>query len=153
MHHADDRVIENVLSDYCDYVDRYDVDGVLSLFTRNAEYDLGFGRIFVGEQLRAMFSRVEIYRATSHHISNIRIEVDESAGVATVRCALYAYHVRRADVSEAHVWGQYADRFVRHGGAWLIQRRALRVAHEVGTRPEDGHDSLFEYLPRGVAAD
>lgn len=56
--------------------------------------------------------------------------------------------MRIADGSEVHVWGQYHDEFVRDGDRWLIHCRALRVAHEKGTRPEAGHATLYEHLPR-----
>jgi ketosteroid isomerase-like protein len=148
VEHVTDRSIFNLLSDYCDRIDRFDLDGVIALFTPDGTYDFGFGRIYSGpDRLHELFGRVSVYRATSHHISNIHLTIDGDRAMA--RSALYAYHVRAADASEVHVWGQYADRLVRSGDRWLIERRALRVAHEKGTHPEEGRASLYEYLPRG----
>jgi ketosteroid isomerase-like protein len=144
---ATETAITNLLSEYCDRIDRYDVDGVVALFTADGTYDFGFGRLYTGpEQLGRLFRRVAVYRATSHHISNVHLVVEGER--ATVRSALYAYHLRAEDNSEVHVWGQYADVLQRVDGDWLIRRRALRVAHEKGTRPEDGRASLYEHLPR-----
>jgi len=144
-----ERAVANLLADYCDRIDRYDVDGLVALFTPDGTYDFGFGRLYTGpEQLRTLFRRVEVYRATSHHVSNVHLAVEGDR--ATVRSALYAYHVRAADASEVHVWGQYADELRRVDDRWLIRRRALRVAHEKGTVPEDGRQSLYEYLPRAT---
>lgn len=149
MTESTDRAVLNLLSDYCDCVDRYDIGGLLALFTRDATYDFGFGRSYTGhEALRTLFRRVEVYRATSHHISNVHLTV--TGDRARVRCALYAYHLRAADASEVHVWGQYHDELRFLDGRWLIARRALRVAHEKGTRPEGGRASLYEYLPRAI---
>jgi ketosteroid isomerase-like protein len=149
--YSDDRQILDCLSDYCNYIDRYDVDSLVGLFTSDGAYDFGFGRIFRGQEaLRTLFKRVEAHRVTSHHISNTRIT--QSGDRASVRSALYAYHLRAADETEVHVWGQYLDDFVRIDGRWLIAHRALRVAHEKGTRPEGGHATLYEYLPRAVPA-
>ncbi|MGX4694852.1 nuclear transport factor 2 family protein [Streptomyces sp. JNUCC 63] len=146
-----EQAITRSLADYCDRIDRYDVDGVLALFARDGAYDFGFGRVFRGpDELRTLFSRVEAYRATSHHVGNIAVDVDPSGDTARSRTALYAYHVRRADESEVHVWGQYHDRFVRVGGVWLVQERKLRIAAERGTVPEDGRATLYEPLPRAV---
>ncbi|MGI5508455.1 nuclear transport factor 2 family protein [Streptomyces sp. CA-106131] len=146
-----ERAVRRSLADYCDHVDRYDVPGILALFAPDGWYDLGFGRVFRGPvELRALFSRVEVYRATSHHVSNIVVDVDPAGDAAISRAALYAYHVRREDDSEAHVWGQYHDRFVRAGDRWLVQSRTLRMAAERGTRPEGGRVTLYEPLPRGI---
>ncbi|MFD7407817.1 nuclear transport factor 2 family protein [Streptomyces sp. NPDC059866] len=143
--------IARSLADYCDRLDRYDVDEVLALFAPDGTYDFGFGRIFRGlDELRVLFSRVEAYRATSHHVSNIVVDPGPGGDTATARSALYAYHVRREDESEVHVWGQYHDRFVRVGDAWLVKERRLRVAAERGTRPEDGRATLYEPLPRSA---
>lgn len=142
-----ERHIVNLLSDYCDRIDRYDVDGLVGLFTEHGTYDFGFGRMYTGRSsLRQLFSRVEAYRATSHHISNVHLVLDGQR--ATARSALYAFHVRSADASEVHVWGQYFDDLVHEDGTWRIARRALRVAHEKGTFPEDGRATLYEPLPR-----
>jgi hypothetical protein len=146
-----EQAITRSLAEYCDRIDRYEVDGVLALFAQDGSYDFGFGRVFRGpDELRTLLSRVEVYRATSHHVGNIVVDVDPSGDTARSRAALYAYHVRRADESEVHVWGQYHDRFVRVGGVWLVQERKLRIAAERGTIPEDGRATLYEPLPRGV---
>jgi ketosteroid isomerase-like protein len=145
-----ERNVLNLLSDYCDRIDRYDLDGLTDLFTENGTYDFGFGRLYTGRvALRQLFGRVEVYRATSHHISNVHLILDGDR--ATVRSTLYAFHIRSADASEVHVWGQYFDDLVHEDGTWRIARRALRVAYEKGTVPEDGRATLYEPLPRRVA--
>lgn len=142
-----ERDILNLLSDYCDHIDRRDVDNVVDLFTEDGTYDFGFGRLYTGRlALGQLFRRLEVYRATSHHVSNVHLEI--SGRRAAARSALYAFHVRRADDSEVHVWGQYIDQLTSADGTWRIARRALRVAHEKGTVPEGGHATLYEPLPR-----
>jgi hypothetical protein len=144
---ADERAILNCLSDYCDLIDRYDLTSLVGLFPVDGVYDFGFGRVYRGRaELEVLFSRVAVYSVTSHHISNVRIDL--AGDHASVRSALYAYHLRSSDDSEVHVWGQYLDDFRRVDGTWLIARRALRVAHEKGTRPEGGLPTLYEPLPR-----
>lgn len=148
MDHAE-RDILNLLSDYCDRIDRYDIDGVVGLFSEDGTYDFGFGRLYSGRTaLRQLFRRVEVYSATSHHISNVHLRMDGNR--ASARSALYAFHVRSKDGSEVHVWGQYLDDLVRTGEGWQIARRALRVAHEKGTVPEDGRATLYQPLPRAI---
>lgn len=139
--------IANVLSDYCWFVDRVDVDAILELFTGDAEFDLGFGRTFTGrDELRRLYERLDVYTGTSHHITNPRIDVDGDS--ATARSGIYAYH-RRHDGSTMSLWGVYTDELVRRDGRWLIRRRALRASVEEGGRPDGGRDAHFERLPRG----
>lgn len=149
MSDRDERPILNLLSDYCDRIDRYDLDGLLDLFTADGTYDFGFGRLYSGQAaLRTLFRRVEVYSATSHHVSNVHLTLDGDR--ATARSALYAYHVRSADASEVHVWGQYLDDLRQVDRRWGIASRVLRVAHEKGTRPEGGRSTLYEPLPRAA---
>jgi ketosteroid isomerase-like protein len=139
--------IANLLADYCWHVDRLDVDAVVDLFTAEATFDLGLGRVHSGHDgLRSLYRRLQVYAATSHHVSNSRIVAGQET--ATARSGLYAHHVRH-DGSTMTLWGVYTDELVRVDGRWLIDRRALRASAESGGRPEDGHPTQFEVLPRG----
>jgi uncharacterized protein (TIGR02246 family) len=139
--------IANLLADYCWYVDRLDVDGVLGLFSEDATFDLGQGRVHSGRDgLRSLYARLDVYAATSHHVSSSRIDV--SGDEATARSGLYAYHVRH-DGTVMSLWGVYLDDLVRVDGRWLIRSRSLRACAEAGGRPEGDHPTQFELLPRG----
>jgi ketosteroid isomerase-like protein len=143
---SDEQRIANLLADYCWHVDRRDVEAVLGLFTPDAAFDLGFGRIHRGRvELRRMYERLDAYTATSHHVAGPRIDL--TGDTARVRAALYAFH-RRPDNSELHLWGVYLDRLVRVGDSWLIDHRALRASAESGGIPEGGRATRFEPLPR-----
>lgn len=137
-----ERAIGRVLGDYCDRVDRNDVDGIVALFTPDGEFDLGRGRVYRGAAgLRELYARVARNRLTSHHVGNVRVDLT-GPDTARVRCAMYAYHVRRDSGDEVRVWGQYLDEFARVGpDDWRIRFRALRISGERG-------DPSYEYLPR-----
>jgi ketosteroid isomerase-like protein len=142
----DEHAITRTLYEYADRVDRLDVDGVLACFTPDAEFDFGFGRVFAGtDGLRRLYERLDMYRATSHHVTNVCIDV--AGDTARVRSVLYALHIRH-DGTEVHAWGQYADEFARLDGRWLIRRRAFRASAEKGTEPDQGRETLYEFLPR-----
>ena len=144
---ADATRIANVLSDYCFFVDRLDVETVIDLFTEDARFDLGLGRVFTGrEELRRLYERLDVYTGTSHHLTNPRIDVNGDK--ATARSGIYAHH-RRHDGSTMSVWGVYDDELDRKGDRWLIRRRSLRASLEEGGRPDPGRDAHFERLPRG----
>ena len=106
----------------------------------------GTQRVHQGrESLQLLYERLDVYAATSHHITNPRIEV--SGATADVRSGLYAYH-RRRDHSDLHLWGIYTDEFRLVDDRWLIATRSLRSSAENGGRPEGDHSTQFEPLPR-----
>jgi len=142
---ADDRrAVTDLLLDYAELVDAADLDGVVGLFTADATLDYGFGRTVTGtEALRAFYrdGPFATYRATSHHISNVRVAVDGNR--ATARCYVYAWHERR-DGTQAEAWGRYLDDLVRTADGWRIARRAIRAAGERGFPAPEGLSSAFE---------
>lgn len=143
---SDEQQVHHLLSDYCWYVDRRDVDAVLALFTADATFDLGHGRVHRGrDELRTMYDRLDAYTATSHHCTGTRLDLQGDTG--TARSAMYAFH-RRPDGSELHLWGAYLDELRREEGRWLLLRRTLRASAERGANPEPGHTTRFEHLPR-----
>ncbi len=145
---SDEQQVLNLLSDYCWYVDRRDVDAVVGLFLPEAVFDLGFGRVHRGhDELRVMYERLDAYTATSHHCTTPRL--DPSGDRGTVRSAMYAFHRRRPDGSMLHVWGAYLDEVVRTPDGWRFATRTLRASAEEGTVAEAGYPTRFEHLPRG----
>lgn len=144
---SDEQQVLNLLSDYCWLVDRRDVGAVVELFTPDASFDLGLGRVHRGwDELRVLYDRLDAYVATSHHCTTPRLDLAGDAG--RVRSAMYAFH-RRGDLSEMHLWGAYLDEVVRTGDGWRFAARSLRASAEKGTVVEQGNPSAFEVLPRG----
>ena len=149
---ADARAVEairRVLFRYGEYVDRLHVDAVLELFTDDATFDFGFGRVFAGrEQLRELFERLSLNEATSHHISNAIIDVDGDEARAS--SVVYAYHRRAATGEEVHLWGRYDDELVIDRERWRFRRRVLRAAAERGIEPAPGQATFYEPIDRHV---
>jgi ketosteroid isomerase-like protein len=146
----DDRAaIEDVLYAYADLVDRARLDDLMDLFTEDAVLDYGHGRVFTGrDTMRGLFADrlLAVYRATSHHISNVRIEVEDDRARAT--CHVYAWHERADDGATPQVWGRYLDDLVRTEDGWRIARRVIRAAGEQGFPVPDGLPSAFERIDR-----
>jgi ketosteroid isomerase-like protein len=144
---SDEQQVLNLLSDYCWYVDRRDVDAVVGLFVPDASFDLGFGRVHRGhDELRGMYERLDAYTATSHHCTTPRLDLDGDTG--TVRSAMYAFH-RHPDGSLLHLWGAYLDEVVRTADGWRFSSRTLRASAEEGATAEADHPTRFEPLTRG----
>lgn len=151
MSDTERHAIEGVLLDYCERVDAGDIAAVVALFTENATIDYGYGRRIQGhDALTEFFGErlVATYRATSHHLSNIRIAVDGDR--ATARSYAYAWHERH-DGTHAHVWGRYSDALIRTEAGWRIAERAIRAAGSAGFPTPDGR-SPFELIARSGRA-
>ena len=90
--------IEETLLDYCELVDRNDVDTlVTTVFTEDASFELGSRHAITGrENLRAMFTKtLQTFQRTSHHLSNLRITFT-GEGSAQTSAYVYAWHALRA---------------------------------------------------------
>lgn len=116
---------------YCDRFDRNEPDAVAALFTADALIDYGpEAQTIVGADAIAPTIAVGLERtfaATSHHVSNVRIEFD---GPDTARSIsyLYAWHRYRDGSPDGELWGRYHHRFERTAAGWRIAELMLRAA-------------------------
>jgi ketosteroid isomerase-like protein len=147
---ADEAAITRLLYAYCDAVDANRTDEIVALFTADAVFDLGYGRVYSGPaELARLFSQLDFYRATSHDLCSVVIDFDDDDDTARCRSHVYAFHLRADDGPPVHLWGRYADVVVRTGGSWAIARRQLRAAAELGAPPARGRPGRWEPMERG----
>lgn len=140
--------ITDLLYDYCELVDANRQVDVVALFTADAVYDHGHGRVHGGtEELRALFAALDSNESTSHHLSNIRITVT-GPDSATCRSYVYAFHRRIENGHEVHLWGRYTDEVERSTGRWLFRRRSLTAAAERGVAPDPGFATRYALIAR-----
>lgn len=133
--------IGDVLHAYCRGVDRCAVAEVAALFTDDAVLTIAEGErgTVRGRDVieRRLTKLLGTFTATSHHLSNIQIELtDEHA--ATASSYLFAWHRFVDDRPDGYLFGRYVDRLVRFGGRWLIAARTLRISGE--------HDFPFPWV-------
>jgi ketosteroid isomerase-like protein len=142
------REAERLLYGYCDAVDRVDMVQFASLFTADAVLDYGFNRIFTGRDdiVALLTSRLANYKATSHHLSNIAVEVVSPTEFRTTS-TIYAWH-RLMDNTQAEVWGRYEDVILRDASEWRIARHVVRAAGSRGFATPEGLPSPFEPFNR-----
>lgn len=145
----DDRAaIAELIYSYAWHFDRNEPEDLAALFTEDATIDYGPGMaVIAGREAIVPAIRPglqELFSATSHHISNLRVRAegnDEAAGDAYV----YAWHAYHSGAPDGHLWGQYSYRFRRTGEGWRIARLRLQVMglqdfhrevmHKVDRRP------------------
>ena len=145
----DRREIESLVHRYCRHFDENEPALVGALFADAATVDYGpeFPPIVGGPEVIASTIAVgfaERFAATSHHVSNVEIEL-EGPDTAQSVSYLYAWH-RYVDGSpESELWGRYRHTFVRTGAGWRISSLRLEAAgsrdfhrsamHPIGRRP------------------
>lgn len=150
IHRLESRAaIQRLLFRYCELVDRNEQDGVVGLFTDDAVFDYGLGRVQRGtEELRVLFSNLDANEATSHHLSNLGVELSHDGRTASSTSTLYAFHRRRADGQEVHLWGRYIDDLVLTDVGWRLSHRRLRAAAEKWVPPREEGAAAYERIGR-----
>ncbi|MER8058276.1 MULTISPECIES: nuclear transport factor 2 family protein [unclassified Streptomyces] len=127
--------VPNLIARYAELVDSGDFAGVGELFA-DAVF-LGSGEPAAGAEavermLRDTVTRYEDGTPRTHHaVSNLAVEVDEEAGVATARSYVTVFQALPDLPLKAIAAGRYRDRFERRGGRWGFVERRVRI-HLVG---------------------
>jgi 3-phenylpropionate/cinnamic acid dioxygenase small subunit len=126
--------IRNLLGRYCELMDAGEFDGLAALFA-NARMSDEHGTVFAtgSEQIAAMWHRQTILHdgspRTRHVTANPIIEVDESAGTATVRSSYIVFQGTDDVALQPIITGRYVDRFVRADGTWRWEERSYAIDH------------------------
>jgi uncharacterized protein (TIGR02246 family) len=150
---ADRYAIEQLFVRYFDRVDANDPEGASMQFAEDVEFEIMIGKRKTGRDrfARSLGRVLDQYERTSHHVSNIRTEVngDEAHGLAYV----YAYHRMRNTGEPWHLWARMQDKYRRIAGEWLISEHVLMGLDAVPMRPDiprdwyTGHPGRLERSP------
>lgn len=119
--------VTETLLDYCDCVDEARCEDFARLFCEDgvfAEGQPAVGRAHIEGRVRKLLSTMS---ATSHHLSNIRIQPGPDGTTARSRAHIYAWH-QRPDGSQFEVWGRYVDELrLEDDGRWRFAHRAVQL--------------------------
>lgn len=144
----DKQAITEVLNGYCALLDRMDLEALAELFTSDCVVDYGPGpnmRSNGSLGLRHDLARMWRWARTSHHLTNVMIELDDDGSHARSVSYVFAWH-EMPDGSTATMMGQYHDFFVRDEDAWRIHsRRQVLTGNDQGFSVKINQ---FERLPR-----
>ncbi len=138
--------ITDLLTAYAWHFDRNEPELVAALFTEAAVIDYGpefpaiRGRDAIAPRIGEGLT--QIFEATSHHVSNVAISIDDD-GSAMGTAYVYAWHRYRDGSPDGHLWGQYHCRFAHTADGWQIAELILRAA---GT--ENFHRSTMHPIGR-----
>ncbi len=118
--------IEQMLINYCVFLDRMDLAALAGLFSEDCVVDYGDNpnlRSKGRDRLAKSLERMWRWTRTSHHLSNVVVDfVDRDTARST--SYVHAWH-ERADGSTATMFGQYLDMLVCRSDRWLIHRRRM----------------------------
>jgi alkylhydroperoxidase/carboxymuconolactone decarboxylase family protein YurZ/ketosteroid isomerase-like protein len=129
--------IERVLRFYFDRIDAQDATGAVEHFAPHAKAYIMTGKHLEGRERigRALGRVLAQYEVTSHHVTNVRVELTGEDG-AVVWSHVYAYHRMAHTGRPWHLWVQLYDRFERIDGRWLIAEHALHGVDSIPPRPD-----------------
>ncbi len=121
----DIRAVEQVFVTYFDRVDAKDPEGAAALFAEDAHIEIMTGRTIAGRDAfaRTLAAVLHQYVRTSHHLSNIAVEVrgDRAELVAYVD----AVHRMVEDGRIWQLWARIVDVLERREGRWVITEHTL----------------------------
>jgi 3-phenylpropionate/cinnamic acid dioxygenase small subunit len=126
------REIEALIYGYAERMDAGDLDGVGRLFD-NARYGTGEGELpLSGAQVAEINKHLVILYEdgtprTRHVTSNLILELDETAGVATSRSYFTVFQQAEDAPLAPIVAGRYHDRFEHADGAWRFSERRIFI--------------------------
>jgi ketosteroid isomerase-like protein len=129
----DRRAITSVLHGYCRMLDSLDLERVPAFFTEDCEVVYGPDprmQSHGAADLERALRRLGRFARTSHHLSNVEIELTGPDSATSVSYVL-AWHQQPDGISRT-LYAQYHDRFVRTTGGWRIaERRQLTNGSDV----------------------
>jgi 3-phenylpropionate/cinnamic acid dioxygenase small subunit len=135
----DIHAIQQLMVRYAERIDANDPEGAAACF---AEHGIGKywgtyrGRQEISDRLAEI---LVLFSATSHHLSNININLDGDQ--ATAMSYVYAFH-RMADTDEPlHYWGRWVDRLKRTDEGWLFEEREVVGVGSI--EPEQGQPDVI----------
>lgn len=117
-----------LMAEYCDSIDRGDLDGCAALF-RGGRWGIA-GDLAEGEAaVRALLANVTLYKGvplTRHLMSNVLIEVAADGNQASARSCLMVMQGVPPDFPlQAIFIGTYHDVFVCEQGQWRFRERVI----------------------------
>lgn len=117
-----------LMGEYCDSIDRGDLDGCAALF-RGGRWGIA-GDLAEGEAaVRALLANVTLYKGvplTRHLMSNVLIEVAADGNHASARSCLMVMQGVPPDFPlQAIFIGTYHDVFVREKEQWSFRERVI----------------------------
>lgn len=145
----DEAEIARLTTTYAWAVDAKDIDQMMSIFSRNAVYDLsayGFPNVVGYENIRNMF----IYgvfpseKCSFSSISNVKVSVKGNRAEGGDYFMHFGYDGKNGPLTRHHVEGQHFYKFVKEKGQWKI---SWMQGHPTFEKVETYDPTLMRHCP------
>jgi hypothetical protein len=124
--------ITALIHSYALLLDGGDMDAVAALFENSTWRSEPAGRVLRGsEAVRPIYAQVKLYDGvprTKHLLTNLTVEVEPEASVASAHCYWTVLQNMEAGKGiEIILSGQYIDTFEKAEGVWRFADRLIKV--------------------------
>jgi uncharacterized protein (TIGR02246 family) len=136
----DERAVERLFHRYFERIDANDPEGASRHMTSDVEFEIMIGERRSGRErfARGVGRVLDGYSATSHHVTNLLVELDGDEG--TAHMYVYAYH-RMANTGDPwYLWARVRDKVRRENGEWLISEHLVHGMDAVPMRHDIPRD-------------
>jgi uncharacterized protein (TIGR02246 family) len=136
----DERAVEKLFHRYFERIDANDPAGAAEYMTEDVAFEIMIGERRSGRDrfARGVGRVLNGYSATSHHVTNLLVDLDGDEG--TAHMYVYAYH-RMMDTGEPwYLWARVRDRVRREADQWLISEHLVHGMDAVPMRHDIPRD-------------
>ena len=136
----DERAVERLFHRYFERIDANDPEGASEYMTEDVEFEIMIGERRSGRDrfARGVGRVLNGYSATSHHVTNLLVDLDGDEGTAAMY--VYAYH-RMANTGDPwYLWARVRDRVRRVGDQWQISEHLVHGMDAVPMRHDIPRD-------------
>jgi uncharacterized protein (TIGR02246 family) len=132
-----DLALRQLLTGFCDAVNRFDADSFAALWTNDGNWDNGETKPVSGRaNIATAFTKAAKRMAWAVHVEPLAVfEIDEDTGEGSGRITVQE-RIQLTDGSTVSILGTYHDRYIRSRSGWQFAERRLEIA-ETSTGPSD----------------
>lgn len=128
---SDEEEVRGLLQSYADRLDAGDLDGLTALFAHATWRSSARSEVLAGShQVRPVYARLLASTAgtpTTHRLTEVRVEVEPGADVATSTCRWTVLEEQEGSPPTATLTGRYTDRLERVEGRWRFADRLIEL--------------------------
>lgn len=132
----DARAIEELFVRYFRGIDLGSPEDAVCEFAPDAIAEIMTGKVYEGrDRIARALGRVLVrYERTSHHMTNVLVDVDGDRAVSTAY--VYAFHRMKDTMAPWHLWARIRDELSRVDGRWVVRVHQLRGVDCVPARDD-----------------
>ncbi len=124
-----DLALRQLVTSYCDAVNRLDADAFTAVWTNDGNWDNGRSKPVSGRaNIGGAFARAAKRAEWIMHVEPLAVfEIDEDAGEGSGRVTIHE-RIQFRDGTASSVIGTYHDQYIRSRSGWQFAERRLHVA-------------------------